>query len=121
MKPGDPITSSIVCIERMQEIVLQNFNSISAATGRIPPSSVQALHSTNSSPIPAHEQTNIYGGVLPALNDGSSGFMNLWQPELFNSHLSADFGNMSWVYDVAASDPSSIFPTTILSQQQGGL
>lgn len=119
MKPGDPITSSIVCIERMQEIVQQNFNFLSVSRGGIPPGSVQTLNTPNSIPVPSHEQTNMYGGVLPALNDGSSGFMNLWQPELFSSHLSADFGNMSWVYDVAASDPSSIFPTTILNQQQG--
>ncbi|KAF2493139.1 hypothetical protein BU16DRAFT_489544 [Lophium mytilinum] len=105
MQPGEPVTSSIVCIERMRQIVQQSSDSVSVVTGGEQPCSAQTLDTTNPFAFPTGPPTS---------NDPSRDFMSLWQPELISSRPSTDFGSMSWIFDVAASSPSSIFPIDML-------
>jgi hypothetical protein len=96
----------------MQEIVQQNSEPMSVPAGGEQSCFARILDTSN--PHTTHDLANVFPSVSPTLNDPSREFASFWQPELSGSRPSTDFGSMSWVFDVAASDPSSIFPTNIL-------
>lgn len=107
MQPGEPVTSSIICIERMQEIVQQNHGS--SATVAVETSSAVGTSNT-ARPLSTHNVEDMFSSIPQLYTNTFDNFIPLYGPDSGGLIPVAEDGGMNWAFDIASFDLSSMFP-----------